>query len=324
MRASMSPSSGGHHLQSVGLGTTGTHFLRPAMFPYPSRISADQASKTSAGARRILARAIVLCRPRRPGHTLQCVADEELAELAQEGRALLEHQAPDVEGVCPFRDEERSFDGFFGIRRHASADALAIGVAWGVLAMIHEASRPHSLVPAELAALTSGFFRLAAPFVTSLDGTSVREDAIEPALPQSGRVIERWLNGHLTFVALTDGLIFAHLRAIAALQRGEMAEGAIALRDASCLFTASAAAMRLTGDMQPHDFHDARFAMNPPHVPEGFSGLFNADHRRLLGLIQGLGELLREPSSQLEWALEEYWQALNDASLVIAGCASTS
>ena len=53
--------------------------------------------------------------------------------------------------------------------------------------------------------------------------------------------------------------------------------------------------------------------MAPPHVPEGFSGLFNADHRCMLSVTKKLGTLLHQEWREIAWAREEYWRALNDA-----------
>jgi len=311
----LTPSSRGarEHVAEFGAANE-AGFLRLAVLPFPAGIATDQASKTSDEARRIVGRAIRLCRPRWPGHALQGVADAELSSLADECRALLSRAAPG-DAPCPLRDEELAFDRFFGMARHPSTDAFALGIVWGILAMLHEVNRPHSLVPAEMTALTTGYFELARPFLPHGDDGSGREEASagpRPA-PRAEAAIERWKNGHLMFVSLTDGLILAHRRAISALGRDDAAEAGCALHDCSSLFAASAAAMRLTGDMEPREYEEVRAIMSPPRVPEGFSGLFNADHRQLLGVTKPLGALLRQPPAQLAWSREAYWQALNDA-----------
>lgn len=294
---------------------TSPQVVRPALFPYASTISADQVSKTSVPARRLVGKALLLCRPRLPGRTLQGIADREIADLARQARELLASQPAPPIGAAPLNDDEQLFDTFFGIERHASPDALAIGIAWGLLALVHEAGRPHTLRPAELTVLTNGFFRLAAPFLAGCADES-RSDAAQPeAFAEQRRhsAFERWKNGHIMFVALTDGLILAHMKAISAIGRNEPSETAAALHDASCMLSASAVAMRLSGDMSETQYDEVRALMSPPHVPRPLSGLFNSDHRQLLRLTKSLGACLQRPAPELAWAREEYWHALNDA-----------
>jgi hypothetical protein len=71
--------------------------------------------------------------------------------------------------------------------------------------------------------------------------------------------------------------------------------------------------MRLAGDMTPTEYDLVRAHMAPPRVPEGFSGLFDADHRLLLQLTKRLGVLLQDVRPELSWAREEYWLSINDA-----------
>jgi hypothetical protein len=283
-----------------------------AVFPLPSAIVADQPSRTSEPAKQLLAAAIALCRPRRPGFVVGSLADDELQVLAASCHALTSRVGSPPEAPTLLSDDERSFDRFFGIARHDSSDAFAIGIAWGLIAMLHEVSRPHSLIPAELAALMSGFYRLAEAFLPPVAGERPPMAAADGKPTRHRHAIERWRNGHLTFVALTDGLIFAHVRATSAIERQDAAAAVAALRDASCLFAASGAAMRLTGDMAPEDYDRIRAIMSPPRVPEGFSGLFDADHRYLLHLTKRLGILLNQEWQEIAWAREEYWLALND------------
>ncbi len=53
--------------------------------------------------------------------------------------------------------------------------------------------------------------------------------------------------------------------------------------------------------------------MGPPQVPDGFSGLFNCDHRHLLRLTKQLGLLLGGDLPGIAWERENYWMALNAA-----------
>jgi hypothetical protein len=289
-------------------------FFGRAVFPVPSDIVENQASQTSEPARKLLGAAIALCRPRRPGFVVGSLADEELRVLADDCHALIVQATAYPGAARLLNDDEQSFDRFFGIVRHDSPDAFAIGIAWGLIAMLYEVSRPHSLIPAELSALMFGFHRLAeAFFVPVVAGERALVVATDGKPTLKRHAIERWRNGHLTFVALTDGLIFAHVRATSAIERRDAAAAVAALRDASCLFVASGAAMRLTGDMEPGHYDGIRAIMSPPRVPEGFSGLFDTDHRQLLRLTKKLGPLLKQEWQELAWAREEYWRALNDA-----------
>ena len=291
--------------------------LRPALFPYADAITADQAAKTSEQAKRIVGRVILLCKSRQRSPSLQRIADGALADLAQECRQLLAGQVAGIAIPGALTENERLFDSFLHIERHGSPDALAIGIAWGMLTLVHEVSRPHRLVPAELSALSTGFFRLADPFVHGVDVHPRAEATAHPCcavFPYADHPpFERWKNGHLMLVALADGLIYAHLNAISAIENEDWSAASIALRDASSMLTASAVSMRLAGDMGQSEYDHVRAQMSPPHVPRPLSGLFNADHRHLLAATRRLGVLLQQPAPELAWAREEYWQALKVA-----------
>lgn len=286
----------------------------PAVFQIPAAIDLDLESKTTPEAQALLQDAIALCRPRRPGFTLAAPRESELATLADRCRALgaaLPVGAWTERGLV---EKDRAFDDFFGIVRSASPDAFVTGVATGVIAMLEEFGRPHSLVPAESDALAHGFYRLAASVSPAFVARPSLPRADDAGLQRPRDAMERWRNGHLIFVALTGGLIFQQMRAVAALEQGDTSAAVAALADARCLFVASAAALRLAGDMTPAEYDSVRAHMSPPRVPEGFSGLFDADHRRMLHLTKRLGVLLlREDCPKLSWAREGYWLALNDS-----------
>jgi len=293
-----------------------TAFGVRAVFPVPSTIAADLPLRTSERAKGMLQAALNICDRRRPSVILGDVDVEKLEALVTDCRVLSAHHAEHGAVNHLLSEDEQTFDRFFGIGRCSSADAFAIGTAWGLIAMLHEIRRPHSLIPAELSDLVSGFYRLAESFLPAMSGphefvVNTGNKAPDPPLHQPP--IVRWKNGHLSFVALTCGLIFAHVRAIAAIERRNAAEANTALRDASCLFSASAAAMHLAGDMTPDDYDEVRGLMSPPNMPEGFSGLFNADHRQMLNVTKKLGSLLHQEWKEIAWAREEYWRTLNDA-----------
>lgn len=246
-----------------------------AAFPIPSEIAADLPSRTSPAAKEILARAISLCERRRPGFVFSDFDEEKLQGLAADCHALIDQYAVHSNMAEQLNDNERSFDKFFGIVRHDSPDAFAIGIVWGLIAMLHEVNRPHALISAELTALMAGFYRLAEAFLPAVTGKRTFVANTNDAPASNDAAIGRWRNGHLTFVALTGGLILAHVRAISAIESRNDAEAIAALRDASCLFAASAAAMHLTGDLTPEDYEGIRALMNPPPRP-----------RRLFGFVQ--------------------------------------
>ncbi|MBX5297528.1 hypothetical protein HJB96_32250 [Rhizobium sp. NLR15a] len=181
-------------------------------------------------------------------------------------------------------DNEQSFDRLFGIARCSSSDAFAIGSVWGLIPMLHEVCRPPSFIQAETSALVSCFFRLDKIFILPMasEGMFVVDAGNAASCPSSHPLIKRFKKGHQTFVPLTCGLVFTHVRAIAAIESRNATEASAVLRDARCLFAASVAAMHWAGELTPHEYEGVRAQMSPPHVPKGFSGMFNADHRCLL------------------------------------------
>lgn len=283
-------------------------------FAVPGDITPDLPLRTSPEARTLLIKAVGLCRPRRAGFVLGGEAKHELRGLARACRALLAaRNSEDSPAEAILDEQERDFDRFFGLARSRSPDAFVVGIVWGIIATLEEISHPNTLVPAEMAALAGGFYQLAKPFLESFDGEGTLEGRQEDEATLIRHPMERWRNGHLAFVALTGGLIFAHVRAIAAIEGGDFAHARAALSDVSSLFFASAAAMRLTGDMSAEDYEGVRSIMSPPQVPDGFSGLFNCDHRHLLRLTRKLGLLLSGDLPEIDWERENYWMALNAA-----------
>jgi hypothetical protein len=289
----------------------GQSFLGWAAFPLPSSIAAYRPGEGSPKAKQLLAAALSLCLPRKPGYVVGGFDDDDLQALARQCQTL----CPPASVQTPaLSDDERSFDSLFAIARADTVDAFVAGVVCGLLASLCELSRPNSLVPAEQAALIGGFHELAEVIHPArADEHPAARPERPVAAPRPRHVFERWRNGHLAFTALIDGLILFHLAAIGAIERHDHPGAASSLRAAARLLLAAAAAMRLTGDMTPEDYDEVRAIMTPPRVPEGFSGLFNADHRQLLRLAKQLGQLLKEPGAELVWPREEYWLALNDA-----------
>lgn len=282
------------------------------MFLFPTHITPDLPLKVSDSAKELLSKAISLCRPRNPGFILGDQPVYELRELVETCNLLSSKYTIDKSTKKILDDQELSFDNFFGLRRSQSPDAFAIGIAWGIVATLEEINHPQSLVSAEIATLINGFYKLVILFFenfSSSASTPLKSERTSPIRPP----MERWHNGHIIFVSLTGGLIFTHTRVITAIENNDFVSCKAALNDTSALFFASAAAMRLTGDMAPADYEQVRLAMSPPNVPEGFSGLFNCDHRQLLRLIKKLGTLLNKDLPDIAWEREHYWMALNTA-----------
>ncbi|MBX4899747.1 hypothetical protein [Rhizobium bangladeshense] len=288
-------------------------------FAFPGDITTDLPHRTSHKAKLLLARAIGLCRPGRDGYVLGGQELHELRDLVGACHILSDSRDEERPEGAVLGEQERAFDSFFGLSRGRSPDALAIGIVWGIVATLEEISYPNALVPAETAALMDAFRRLAKLFVPNSSWQTV--PAGSDTLMISRHPMERWRNGHTIFVAITSGLIFHHLRAIAAIENEDFGDCRMALNDLCGLFFASAAALRLTGDMPAEDYEEVRSIMAPPRVPEGFSGLFNCDHRHLLRLTKQLGMLLKNERSEISWERENYWSALNAAySSHIAVC----
>jgi hypothetical protein len=278
--------------------------------PLPAEISANHPLPVSEAVGRLLARTLALCRPDVAGTAAPPVDDGTLRELTAQCTAA----SASVARLSSLSDDERSFDRFFGIERHASPDAPAIGVVWGLIALLYELARPHSLTPIECSTLVTGFYRLAQRFApVSAQRDERRPERATQVTGRTGSVLNRWRNGHLIFVALVDGLIQVHACAIGAIENRCASEAIEALRGASCLLSASGAAMRLAGDMSTDEYEAVRRVMAPPHVPANFSGLFNADHRELLRRTKAMGGALATDWPEIASAREDYWRALNDA-----------
>lgn len=160
----------------------GEHALGVATFAFPCTISAVHPQRASNEVRHLLARALALCQPFAPSSPFYSIGDAKLSALAAQCIALSGAGTSSIECASMLTDDEACFDHFFGISRSTSHDAFALGIVWGLLAMLYEVGRPHSLTPTELAALVSGFYLLAEAF--PLPTTS--EDGVVPANADGG------------------------------------------------------------------------------------------------------------------------------------------
>jgi len=123
----------------------------------------------------------------------------------------------------------------------------------------------------------------------------------------------RWRRAHHTFFAIIQALVFAHRLVERAVAEGDLHEAAQGLRVSADLFWASAAAMRLAGDMRSEDYARVRRSMEPPRMAPGFSGLHLADHVVLLQAVKRMRRLFQAPPRKLETAIVAYRQAVDAA-----------
>ncbi|NGO72126.1 hypothetical protein G5C65_28015, partial [Streptomyces sp. SB3404] len=120
----------------------------------------------------------------------------------------------------------------------------------------------------------------------------------------------RWRAGHRLFFALIQATVVALRGAAAVGTASHPAPGDT--RGAATLLAACAAAMRLTASFSPHAYgHLVRPSMAPPQRDlDGFSGLWSADHRALVGHLRTWGRAHREACSGRCPSLDELSGAL--------------
>jgi hypothetical protein len=278
-------------------------------FAVPDLIALDLPNTLSERAKEVLGQTAAVCMSHICG-TIAPTPDASLLAALTRGCSELNALLPT--DIAHLTERQRVFDSFFRIRRSVSQDAFATGLAAAAIAASHELSRTNSLLPVENASLVCALHRIASEFVSvsGAGGISIRSPSAAPMLPQS---FERWRNGHVLFVGLIDGAIYFHHKAINAIRERDDAAANLALRDLSCIFHGSAAALRLAGDVTPAEYDEIRVYMGPPNLPGGFSGLWNADHSFLLQLIKQLGSAIRLAHPSIAAAREEYLLSINAA-----------
>ena len=128
----------------------------------------------------------------------------------------------------------------------------------------------------------------------------------------SSRPMRRWQVGHHAFFVLLQGLILAQRQLLSALQAKDISGARKLLQRISTMLEAAAIAMQLAADMSSQEYEEIRLSMQPPHVPEGFSGLWSPDHKLLLTELRQLKLILSSPEAkQLNQEIEDWQRALD-------------
>jgi hypothetical protein len=278
--------------------------------PFPQAIDETLPIGISARAAELIGGAMALCQPFDAGTVL--------ARPNPDAFRVFIAQCKEFKGGLPVDEGElsadaRSFDEFFGIHRSRSPDALPAGIAIATAAAIDELSLGHSLAPGEVADLALGFQRLIDEWPRGGERNSCSPAVKTSRLRPRRDPLQRWRKGHWIFVIQIEGQILLLRKAAAAFAREDTVLAVESLRGVCILLRASAAAMRLAGDLKRADYELVRARMTPPLVPEGFSGLFNEDHRELLRLIKQARPYLRLDRPELSRVQSEFLLSLNAA-----------
>jgi hypothetical protein len=282
-----------------------------AIFLTPTFITTDLPRRVSSAAAELMQKCSAICMSQEPGRTVPVGLSGELESINVScSRLSTELETNDSQ----LSQHERTFDRFFRLRRSAHSDAFALGIAAATVAGAKEMQRINSLVPAECAAMVNALHRIAGEFLPGAQTESMlslSDDGLADRLAVDSHA--RWRNGHVLFVGLIDAAIYFHLKALEAIAAKDNVATNFALRDASCIFHGSAAALRLAGDLAPKHYDDIRKLMEPPNLPAGFSGLWNIDHRQLLKLVKQLGTAIQTMYPAIASAHEEYLLSINAA-----------
>jgi hypothetical protein len=242
-----------------------------------------------------------------PGHLSLSVGRQRIAEAAFAmarpcpdkplGRLIARSEpariAFDAVAANPRASDGHVHDAYFAVARGDADDPTVQfdGILAAVVILWREA-QDRSSVREDLEQLASG---LALAFCIATGHHSVAIGLPAPDATAGDRfaaAATRWLRGHQIFLVLIQAMI----QIVATLtQRPQRTDRDAALAMLTTLFEASAAAMRHTGNFDP-DIYDRmiRPSMAPPHIVNGFSGLFSSDHRQLVQLLRSEGDTLRQ------------------------------
>ncbi|MET9465460.1 hypothetical protein ABZY44_11710 [Streptomyces sp. NPDC006544] len=200
----------------------------------------------------------------------------------------------------PQRDRrEAAFDEYFAVARCPCAPApLLVNALDDALATV----RALSLHPD--GSVTEPDLDLAAHAA----GLIPRTDRSGPG--RQATVRQRWIQGHQLFFALTQATVVALRHALRAPSPADSAHG---LESAAHFLRASASALRITASFGAQDYHDSvRPSMAPPQAPQGFSGLWSADHRVLVQSLREWGLAAPTRPSTLRPAHRRLVEVLTD------------
>ncbi len=192
-------------------------------------------------------------------------------------------------------------DSYFRVDRYTGAHPAAAflhSLLAGYALFLREVIEGGTTLPSErLAAIDCAL----ATMLMRLLGLWLEAAPPQTMWPQAGTApsaLRRWIRGHQVFAVMTQGLIVAvdQLAARVARTSGDEAThaaslGAIetAVEEIVVFFEGSAGALCFTGDFSPAEYCGAiRATMEPPHVPDGFSGVLAADHRVLVNRLKAM------------------------------------
>ena len=124
--------------------------------------------------------------------------------------------------------------------------------------------------------------------------------------------LSRWKIGHHLFFIILQGLVLV-LRSIHdGLKNEESQEVIHRLERATSLLWASAVCLRFAGDFESSEYEEiVRPTMEPPLVPEGFSGLLSSDHARMVKELRHIKPLLIDPPEYLKLSRDRFLKALD-------------
>jgi hypothetical protein len=242
-----------------------------------------------------------------PGHLTVLVGRQRIAAAAQAlampatdkplGRLIARSETPkvpfDAVACNPRASDGHVHDAYFAVERGDPDDPTVQldGILAAVVILWSEAQEQSS-VRSDLEELANG---LALAFRIATGHEAVRialPAATEATSDRFAAAARRWLRGHQIFLILIQAMIQI-TATMADPARSARRDDALAML--TTLFEASAAAMRHTANFDPLIYDRMiRPSMAPPHIVNGFSGLFSSDHRMLLQLLRSEGETLRQ------------------------------
>lgn len=124
--------------------------------------------------------------------------------------------------------------------------------------------------------------------------------------------VTRWKLGHHLFHLLLTTMNTRLDEAIRQLGAQQPDAAAATLRELTRLFDAATAAMRYAADFPRTEYeHLIRPSMMPPFAHDGFSGVYNTEHRAMLARLRTLRRLYGW--SPVPPRLHDAWRSLRDA-----------
>ncbi|WP_049715223.1 hypothetical protein [Streptomyces caatingaensis] len=179
---------------------------------------------------------------------------------------------------------DAAYDRYFGLLRSPGPVRTAPVVA------AVTADLPHTgLAEDERTALAAGM-GLAARAVAARPGASFGTEPVG-GLPGP---LRRWKLGHQAFHLLLTAMNAGLDDALAAARAAAWPALLHDLEGLRRLYDAATAAMEYAADLPAAVYRDeVRPTMTPPHMPPGFSGAFNRDHRLMVRRLRALERAVR-------------------------------